>query len=473
MIRIVPPEGVAKILKVLSGQGFEAYLVGGCVRDAVMGREPKDWDIATDARPEEVGRLFEKTADTGIKHGTISVILGNKCYEVTTFRIDGGYADSRHPDRVEFTSRLEDDLRRRDFTINAMAWDPERGIIDPFGGMRDISDRVIRTVGKPADRFGEDALRMLRAIRFAAVLGFGIEAGTLDGIRQNSSLISRISAERIREELTAVLVSDDPGKFMLLSDTGLLRYILPEIDECLAPDGSRTGILEHRLNSVTAADADMCLRWAMLLHDTGRCTDAGNDGSTGDLELPETENRTKYEECKEYEESEEYEDSADAAETAGIILERLRFDNKSKNRILHLIRHLDMRIEPERSAVARAVLKVGKDIFADLLKAKRAHIQAVLHHSSSVDASEELHRLERTEAVYRSLLEGGYCLSLKELAIDGNDLKRLGFRKGVEIGETLDDLLGRVIDEPGVNKKEILEKMALDHLKSKREISAQ
>jgi tRNA nucleotidyltransferase (CCA-adding enzyme) len=461
LIRIDPPDGVAKILKVLSGQGFEAYLVGGCVRDTVMGREPKDWDIATDARPEEVGRLFEKTVDTGIKHGTVSVILGNKCYEVTTFRIDGRYADSRHPDRVEFTSRLEDDLRRRDFTINAMAWAPEEGIIDPFGGMRDISARIIRTVGKPADRFGEDALRMLRAVRFAAVLGFGIEEGTIDGIRQNSSLISRISAERIREELTAVLVSDDPGKFMILSDMGLLRYILPELEDCLAPEGSHTGVLEHRLHSVAAADADMCMRWAMLLHETGRCSDDSDDGSAGTLELPKIENRT------------ESEDPADTAEIAGNILDRLRFDNKSKNRILRIVTHLGMRIEPERSVVARAVLKVGKDIFADLLKAKRAHIQAVLHHSSSVDASEELHRLERTEAVYRSLLEGGYCLSLKELAIDGNDLKRLGFRKGVEIGETLDDLLGRVIDEPGVNKKEILEKMALDHLKSKREISAQ
>ena len=476
MVKIVPPGDVAGILDVLNMRGYEAYAVGGCIRDAVMGREPKDWDIATDARPEEVRRLFEKTVDTGIKHGTVTVVIGNRNYEVTTFRIDGIYIDGRHPEKVEFTSRIEDDLRRRDFTINAMAWNHQKGIIDPFGGMRDISARIIRTVGRPSDRFGEDALRMLRAIRFAAVLGFEIEPGTLEGIRQNSSLIRRISAERIREELTGILVSDDPVKFMLLKDTGLLRHIMPELDLRLGSDrgpsgrGSISEEGEHILCSVAAVEADVCLRWAMLLHE-----------------------------------------AEDALETADIILGRLKFDNRNRSRILQIIRYLGMEIKPERSAVARAAIEVGRDVFADLLKAKRAHIAAsrycsgsggipdALHrpdrmrntkgdqnrdtddlyiaterHYGEADRNiaEGLHQLEKTEAVFRLLLEGGSCLSLKGLKINGDDLKRLGFREGAEIGRMLDHLLDRVIDEPELNRKEALEKLALEYLHKKR-ISSQ
>ena len=467
LINIVPPGGVAKIIETLGVHGYEAYAAGGCIRDAVMGREPKDWDIATDAHPAEVRRLFEKTVDTGIKHGTVTVVLDNKNYEVTTFRIDGRYTDGRHPDRVEFTSGIGEDLRRRDFTINAMAWNPQKGIIDPFGGMRDISRRIIRTVGSPSDRFGEDALRMLRAVRFASVLGFEIETDTLEGIRQNSSLISWISAERIREELTAVLVSDDPMKFMLLSDTGLLRHIMPELDACSScggrgagPGGGHACTGEHLLHSVAAVGKDRCLRWAMRLHDAGRCSGSGCEG------------------------------------TAEIILRRLKFDNKSRNRILRIIKYLDMRIEPERPAVARAVLKAGTDVFADLLKAKRAHLTAVKKHGGRDDPAQQqdqpdtgrdsagapyhgrdfrktangLCQLESVEAIFRFLLENGYCLSLKDLDIDGNDLKRLGF-SGEEIGKALDHLLERVIDEPELNEKEILEKLALEYMLDQASIS--
>ncbi len=459
MIKIVLPEDVALIIRVLCRHGYQAYAVGGCIRDAIMGREPKDWDIATDAHPAEVGRLFEKTADTGIKHGTVTVVLNGRNYEVTTFRVDGRYTDGRHPDKVEFTSRIEDDLRRRDFTINAMAWDPEKGIIDPFGGMEDISRRIIRTVGDPADRFREDALRMLRAVRFASTLGFGIEGDTFEGIRQNSSLISRISAERIREELTGILVSDDPMKFAILHDTGLLGHIMPELDVLFRTDGSRAGSGGHILRSVAAAEKDVCLRWAMLLHETGGCKEAGEG----------------------------------ALATAEAILRRLKFDNKSRNRILRIIRHPDMEIKPEKTAVAWAVTETGRDGFADILKAKRAHIAASAYmagpegkmartavaghcrgpgnipgeqhqEEDGTDIMEELRQLERTEAVFRSLLESGYCLSLKELEINGDDLKRLGFMEGAEIGKVLGHLLERVINEPGLNKKEILEKLAMEYL---------
>lgn len=514
MVEIAPPGDVAGILDVLNMHGYEAYAVGGCIRDAVMGREPKDWDIATDARPEEVGRLFEKTVDTGIKHGTVTVVIGNRNYEVTTFRIDGRYTDSRHPEKVEFTSRIGDDLRRRDFTVNAMAWNPQKGIIDPFGGMRDISGRIIRTVGKPSDRFGEDALRMLRAIRFAATLGFEIEADTLEGIRQNSSLIRRISAERIREELTGILVSDDPMRFMLLMDTGLLRHIMPELDSRLGPNSDRTGhdslseTGKHILRSVAAAEADVCLRWAMLLHDAGRCTDAENFEGLSDAHG--SKDHKDYEECGRSGDP----GAADALKTADTILGRLKFDNRNRSRILRIIRYLGMETEPERSAVARAVLEVGRDMFGDLLKAKRAHIAASMHRCGSIVSSvipgvsrrpdrmksikggqyrdtddlntttgrhyeddgrniaEDLYQLEKIETVFRSLLEGGYCLSLKELKINGDDLKRLGFREGAEMGRMLDHLLDRVIDEPELNRKEALEKLALEYLHKKR-ISSQ
>lgn len=515
VIRIVLPEDVALIIKELHRHGYQAYAVGGCIRDAVMGREPKDWDIATDAHPAEVGRLFDKTVDTGIKHGTVTVVLNGSNYEVTTFRVDGRYTDGRHPDRVEFTSRIEDDLRRRDFTINAMAWDPEKGIIDPFGGMKDISRRIIRTVGNPSNRFSEDALRMLRAVRFASTLGFGIEDGTLEGIRRNSGLISRISAERIREELTGILVSDDPMKFMILHDTGLLGHIMPELDKIFRPGGSlagsgcsragqvgcRTGAGEHILRSVSAAEKDVCLRWAMLLHDAGGCTEAcrSRDGYAGAGKLPgdgiraghaaNTVNAANAENGGLPGPADAVEGGrpADAPETADMVLRRLKFDNKSRERILHIIRHLGMEIRPEKAAVARAVIGTGRDGFADILKAKRAHIAASEEKIARMAASgscrctgnipgewhreadgqdvpEELRQLERTEAVFRSLLESGYCLSLKELKINGDDLKRLGFREGAEIGKVLEHLLERVINEPELNKKEILEKLALEHL---------
>jgi tRNA nucleotidyltransferase (CCA-adding enzyme) len=494
LIRIAPPEGVSEILEVLNRHGYKAYAVGGCIRDAVMGREPKDWDIATDARPEEVGRLFERTADTGIKHGTVSVILDGGCYEVTTFRADGRYTDSRHPEKVEFTSGIGDDLRRRDFTINAMAWRPGSGIIDPFGGMEDISRRLIRTVGRPSDRFGEDALRMLRAVRFASVLGFEIEKGTLEGIRQNCSLICRISADRIREELTALLVSDHPGKFMLLKDTGLLRFIIPELDACFNYHGENaehseyTEHAKHIIRSVAAVDADICLRWTMLLHDTGKCTEAGetdnataavgNEKLTGHGNLAEPVNVAGSGEA------------TDSLETADIILRRLKFDNKSRNRILKLIRYLGMEIKPERRAMARVVLEAGRDVFADLLKVKRAHIAAFKQDGDDGEVAcksywpgrakvndeeqhqeadgrctaDELRQLEKTEAIFKSLLEEGYCLSLKELEINGNDLKRLGFSEGTEIGRVLNYLLDKVIDEPGLNNNEMLEKLAMEYL---------
>lgn len=488
MCKIDPPEGVEVILSTLGNNGFQAYAVGGCIRDSVMGRKPKDWDIATEAYPDDVRRLFEKTVDTGIAHGTVSVILDDVRYEVTTFRIDGRYEDGRHPVKVEFTPNIGDDLYRRDFTINAMAWNPAAGIIDPFGGIRDIACRIIRTVGDPAERFREDALRMLRAVRFASVLGFDIEKRTLDSIRENSSLITKISAERIREELTGILASGDPGKFMILKDTGLLRYIMPELDVCFDRDYGFSVMGEHCISSVKAAGADTYIRWAMLLHGLCMCPDIeAISAGENDQHVSVSESVGKN------------------VEQAGIILSRLKFDNKSKNKILRLIRHLWTPTGTDRRTVARAVTAAGSDLFADLIKAKRAHITAELCTPNGLwsglklqtdkinketvneatmrsieergsiggnpaaciheSAEKALRELDRTEEIYESLMESRYCLSLKDLAINGNDLKKLGFSEGSIIGRTLEYLLERVIDEPELNNKDALEKTALNFLK--------
>ncbi|HOM42481.1 MAG TPA: polynucleotide adenylyltransferase, partial [Bacillota bacterium] len=231
-IEIPMPRKVQLILDKLHEHNYQAFIVGGCVRDSILGKVPGDWDIATDALPGEVKELFQKTADTGIRHGTITVIIEKSLFEVTTYRIDGEYADFRKPKAVTFTSSIEEDLSRRDFTINAIAYSPEAGIVDPFGGIADIRKGIIRTVGDPEVRFSEDALRMLRAVRFSAQLGFSVDERTLKSIETNSSLIGSISPERIKDELTKILLSDNPLCFSLLMDTKLIKYTLPEFEPC-------------------------------------------------------------------------------------------------------------------------------------------------------------------------------------------------------------------------------------------------
>jgi len=231
-VKIVLPEAVRKIIQTLSANGFEAYAVGGCVRDSLLKQTPSDWDITTSCPPEKIKDLFKKTIDTGLKHGTVSVLLENEVYEVTTFRLDGDYKDGRHPSSVSFTHSLEEDLARRDFTINAMAYNETKGLIDPFDGLGDLQNKIIRCVGTPDTRFLEDALRMLRAVRFAAQKGFSIEEQTLSSIQKNAALVKKLSAERIISEITKILLSDDVFKIKTLYYTGLLAYIMPEMVHC-------------------------------------------------------------------------------------------------------------------------------------------------------------------------------------------------------------------------------------------------
>lgn len=436
---IKPPKDVLHILDVMKNNGFEAYAVGGCVRDALLDRAPKDWDIAVNAAPAEVKRLFEHTLDTGIKHGTVTVMLGADAYEVTAFRIDGIYEDGRHPSSVEFTGTLEDDLRRRDFTINAMAWNPARGLVDPFGGVSDIKARCIRAVGDPDARFREDALRMLRAVRFAARLGFEIETGTVAGIRKNSRLILNVSSERIREELNGILTSEEPGKLALLRDTGIMGHILPELEVCFnVPQNNPHHVYnvgEHSIRAAAAIESDRCLRWAMLLHDTGKALTRTTDGDGVDHFYGHPDK------------------SVAIAEN---ILERLRFDNKSIDRILRLIRFHDRDILPQQKAVAKAVSTVGGDLFEDLLKVKRADKIA----QNPADADEGIEYLDRIESIYKELLKANSCLRLRDLAVNGRDLLGLGFHEGREIGGVLGILFEKVIEDPSLNDKAVLMRIA-------------
>ena len=436
---IRPPQNVLYILGVMRDNGFEAYAVGGCVRDAVLGRVPKDWDITVNTAPAKVRELFDRTLDTGIKHGTVTVMLGEEAYEVTTFRIDGIYEDGRHPSSVEFTGNLEDDLRRRDFTINAMAWNPWRGLVDPFGGTSDIKARCIRAVGDPDERFREDALRMLRAVRFSAQLGFEIDAGTFEGIHKNSGLIYNVSSERIREELSGILTAEDPGKFTLLRDTGIMGLILPELEVCFdTPQNNPHHVYnvgEHSIRAAAAIENKRYLRWTMLLHDIGKAVTRTTDEDGVDHFYGHPDK---------------------SHEIAENILGRLKFDNKSIDRILRLIRHHDRDIIPQPKAVAKAVSAVGEDLFEDLLKVKRADISA----QNPAYAGEGIEYIDRISKIYRELLEASNCLKLRDLAINGQDLIDLGFHEGREIGRALAVLFEKVLEDPSLNDKAVLTRMA-------------
>ena len=443
MSRIDPPKGAVNIIDVLTEHGYEAYVVGGCVRDSVMGRVPMDWDITTDAYPEAVRGLFERSMDTGLRHGTVTVLIDKRPYEVTTFRIDGKYEDGRHPENVEFTRSLEDDLRRRDFTINSMAWSAKTGMVDPFGGMKDIERRVVRAVGDPSARFREDGLRMLRAVRFSARLGFDLEERTLEAISSNSSLIRKISGERIREELTGILTSDEPAKFKLLVDTGLMGEILDRFGYSFVHPGCLGGLEAVRaddmgalkgvgaveaddmgvLGVLEAVEADTCLRWTMLL----RCFAA----------------------CDNF------------LASAEDILHKLKFSNENMKRILGLLRFADMEIGLEPGHIASAVFEVGKEIFGDLLKIKRGE---ALFHGKASGGHDRVEYIDRIQEVYDSLLASGCCMGLEDLAVNGRDLIHMGYSEGIVVGKALAYLLDRVLENSELNRKDILEKMALDFL---------
>ena len=441
------PGKVNDIIEELMQHGYEAYVVGGCVRDMVLGREPEDWDITTSAMPEAVKKIFRRTVDTGIVHGTVTVLMDKDHYEVTTYRLDGEYEDSRHPKLVSFTSSLTQDLMRRDFTINAMAYNEKEGFIDLYGGMEDIQKRLIRCVGSAGERFEEDALRILRAVRFSAQLDFKIENGTLQAMKEKTANLDKISAERIRTELTKLLISDHPDRLNTLYKVGISGIILPELDLMMSTSQNNIhhiyNVGEHTVHAVDAAAGKLCekrftarertiLRWTMLLHDVEKPNTITN-GKDGMQHF--------------------YGHQEKGACAARSILKRFKFDNNTLEAIVHLIRWHDYRFVLSSAGMRRAVSKIGKEYMELLFEVNRADTAA----KNPEHIKEKYENLEQAEKLYHEILEKQDCVSLKELEINGKDLIAMGIKPGKEIGHILERLLEQVLEEPLLNRKDILQ----------------
>lgn len=439
------PEKVKFIIDTIMEAGYEAYAVGGCIRDSILLRKPSDWDITTSASPYQVKELFRRTLDTGIKHGTVTVMLDKEGFEVTTYRIDGEYEDGRHPKEVTFTRNLTEDLKRRDFTINAMAYNEKDGLVDIFGGLEDIRCKMIRCVGDPVERFSEDALRMMRAVRFSAQLGYRIEEETSNAIRVLAPDLKKISAERIQTELVKLLTSPHPDYLRMAYETGITKVVLPEFDLCMITEQKNSHhcytVGEHTLVAMQAVRADKVLRLAMLFHDMGKplCVTTDEEGIDHFHGHPSV-----------------------SEEIAGNVLHRLKFDNDTIYMVKKLVKYHDQYIEPQPKNVRRAIRKMGEDVFPLLLEVKEADVQA----QSDFLREKKEKNLKDVRDVYQRILEEKQCVSLKTLAINGKDLiDQTGMKPGKELGEVLNDLLDLVTEDPARNTREYLLKAAKERLK--------
>ena len=434
-MKISLPKDVEYIINTLQRAGYEAYAVGGCVRDTILNREPDDWDITTSAKPMEIKRLFPVTIDTGIQHGTVTVLKNHVGYEVTTYRIDGEYADNRHPKEVIFTANLKEDLLRRDFTINAMAYNHEEGIIDEYGGLDDIRDGIIRCVGNPYDRFSEDALRIMRAVRFSAQLGYRIEEETSKAIIKLSPNLASISAERINTELTKLLLSPNPDYLRDAYRLGITGVVLPELDRCMECEQVNPhhcySVGEHTLHSLKIVPDDKVLRYTMLFHDFGK-PDTQSVGEDGRMHF--------------------YGHPAVSERMASDIMHRLKFDNDTMNAVKLLCKNHDLEITEDNKHVRRAMNKLGTDNFGKLLMVKRADCMA----QSDYKREEKLASLDNLTSIYNEIVNAGECVCMKDLAVCGRDLIDLGIKPGPAMGAILYELLNKVIDDPALNDREVL-----------------
>lgn len=426
------PSPVGKVLRILNSNGYEAYVVGGCVRDLLMGRNPHDWDVCTSAIPEDVTKLFPKVIPTGIKHGTVTVLMNEMQIEVTTFRTDGDYKDHRHPGKVRFVSSLQEDLARRDFTINAMALREDGAIVDPFHGEKDIALKRICCVGKPDQRFQEDALRILRAMRFASVLGFIIESDTYQAMLRNRNLLQYISAERIQAELRKMIVGERAGE-ILTACKQILAQFIPEFSHCFDFEQHSVwhcyDVFQHITKAVAVSSPDEIVRLALLFHDIGKpaCFQLDEDG------------------CGHFHGHGEI-----SAQMADEIMTRLRFDNDTRERVVKLIRYHDVRLETTLKTVRRWVAKIGREDFGRFLEVRRGDILAQADHERQV----RLAKLERLNILYHEVLQEKPLMSVKDLSVNGYDLMVLGYPEGPEIGQVLNELLEKVLDGSCENTKE-------------------
>ncbi len=434
-MKINIPEKANLVLNTIHEAGYEAYVVGGCVRDSILGREPEDWDITTNARPEEVKALFKRTIDTGIQHGTVTVMIGKEGFEVTTYRIDGEYRDGRHPENVTYTGNLIQDLERRDFTINAMAYNDKEGLIDAFEGMHDIRERVIRCVGDPEKRFDEDALRIMRAIRFSAQLDYDIEENTKKAIVQKAPDLKKISAERIQTELVKLLVSNHPEKIEEAYRVGITNVILPEFDRCMETEQKNPHHMYtvgmHTIETLKNVRNDKVLRLTMLFHDISKpekltTDEKGINHFHGHAER--------------------------GSEVTKKILRRLKFDRNTMDRVCNLIYYHDYRYEATPVNVRKAIYIIGKDDFKLMPEVNRADILG----QSLYKRDEKLEWVDNVEKIYEQIMENGDCLSIKELSVNGKDLMDLGISPGQQIGEIIKAMLMDVLKNPEHNTKEYL-----------------
>ena len=438
------PQNVKSIIRRLEDEGFEAYAVGGCVRDSFLGLKPQDWDITTNALPEQIKKLYRRTVDIGIEHGTVKIMIGNEGYEVTTYRVDGEYEDSRHPKQVTFTGELAEDLKRRDFTINAMAYNDRTGIIDLFGGMEDLKNKIIRAVGDPRERFSEDALRMLRALRFSARFGFEIEKSTREAIKELAPTLTRISAERIREEFEKLILSDNPDRMILASGLGISKYFLPEWDDMLScaqnsphhftDVGNHTIVamnyLVEKYKDLNPIDMRI-VRIATFFHDVGKpvMKFTGEDGVDHFTHHPEK-----------------------GAQMTKEILKRLKYDNDTIAKVYKLVYFHDARPELTKPSVRRFMVDAGPQNMQNLLVIKYVDLWA----HAKYQWDEKVMNVKKLDEMYREIFEDGDCLSLRDLEISGSDVMALGVKRGPDVGEILNKLFDRVLTEPSRNNRDYL-----------------
>lgn len=446
-MELVIPDSVIDILSRLEADGFLACLAGGAVRDLIMGNTPHDYDIATDARPEQVKNIFERTIDTGIKHGTVTVVQNKIGYEVTTFRCDGEYSDGRHPKDVRFVTEAREDAKRRDFTINAMMYSQKTGLLDYFGGKEDIKNRIIRCVGDPETRFKEDALRMLRAVRFSAVLSFDIEENTWKAIKKCAVLIKKVSRERVSEEINKILLSQNPDYIKKLYECGLLIYIMPELDRCFGePQRNKYHIYdvgEHIMKTVKNTPADLVLRWAALMHDTGKPVCSSADAN-GIIHF--------------------YGHHKESGIIAVDLMHRLRMDNDVIRDVAVLVENHDVRVDPSLPAVKRMMSRTGEVLFEKLMLLQKADNLA----KNLQYYPEKEERIDGAIRIYKQILAERQPYLVSHLAINGKDLIKLGYRPGREIGDTLRKLIDTVIINPQLNNRDYLTKEACNLRKKKR-----
>ena len=455
-MKIHIPTGAKFIIDALEKSGYEAYIVGGCVRDAIMGREPGDWDICTSALPEKVAEVFENLTDaetnyhihvvpTGIKHGTVTIVLRSvkhsaddnnaiETYEVTTFRSDGEYKDMRRPESVEFVRDVKEDLKRRDFTMNAIAYSVNEGkVIDPFGGTGDIEEKTIRCVGNTMERFSEDALRVMRAVRFSSQLGFSIENGTEKAMKDCSNLLCHIAAERIRVEFDKLLCG--PGAAdVLRKNRQIIMEFIPEIEPMFELDQENPfhlyDVWEHTLHAVDNIEPDVVLRLAAFFHDIGKPPCKIVDKGWGHF----------------------YGHEKVGSDIANAVMHRLKYDNLTRKTVVNLIAKHGIVFNPAGKQASRLLHRLGEEDLRRLISLERADVKS--QHPNYVD--ERLTMIGVFEEKVDCLIEQGKCFSMKDMAVDGRDIMALGVKEGKEIGRIKNELLSLVIDGELENSRDVL-----------------